>query len=66
MYGEEDVPVIVIQSIHTLPINVTRVRVRNGFRWKIDQSPFYGEGPEDFPELPRQIEPLQSEVARFV
>jgi hypothetical protein len=60
MYGEQDLPVIVIQSIHTLPINVTRIRIRNGFGRKVDQWPFYGEGPEDYPELPRQIEPMKS------
>lgn len=60
MYGEEDLPVIVIQSIHSLPINVTRVRVRNGFGWKLDQSPFYSEGYDDYPSLPREIEPHKS------
>jgi hypothetical protein len=60
MYGEEELPVIVIQSVHYLPINVTRLRVRNGFRWKVDQSPFYSVDYDDYPTLPRQIEPMKS------
>lgn len=60
MYGDQDLPVIVIQSIHPQSIQVTRVRIRNGFGWRTLQWPFYSEGPEDYPELPRQIEPNQS------
>jgi hypothetical protein len=60
MYGQEDLPVIVIQSVHDLPINVTRLRLRDGFGRKVDRSPFYAEDLEDYPTLPRTIEPKQS------
>jgi hypothetical protein len=59
MYGPREEPVIVIQSIHTLPINVTRLRVRNGFRRKTGAWPFDSEDP-DYPELPRAIEPMKA------
>ena len=57
-YGPENQPVIVIQSVHNLPINVTRIRLRNGFGWQTDGSPFAGDCPDDYPDLPRTIEPM--------
>lgn len=59
IHGPQEMPVIVIQSIHTLPISVTRLRVRNGFRWKTGAWPFDSEDPE-YPELPRTIEPMKT------
>jgi len=64
MYGPQEMPVIVIQSIHSLPINVTRIRIRNGFRWKSDVWPFNSEDP-DYPNLPRTIEPMKSVTFRL-
>lgn len=59
-YGPQDQPVVVIQSIHALPINVTRIKLRNGFGLQSDGYPFAGDDPDDFPVLPRRIEPMQS------
>jgi len=57
--GPEDQPVIVIQSIHDQPINVTGLRVRNGFRWHTGEWAFDSEDP-DYPHLPLMIEPKQA------
>jgi hypothetical protein len=59
VYGPQEMPVIVIQSVHNLPINVTWLRVRNGFRWKTGDSAFYSDDGEG-PQLPRQIPPMES------
>jgi hypothetical protein len=59
MRGPEQFPVIVIQSIHDRPINVARLRVRNGFRWNTRAWPYDSEDP-DYPELPLTIEPNQT------
>jgi hypothetical protein len=57
--GKEEQPVIVVQSIHSLPISVSRLRVRNGFRWNTRAWPYDSEDP-DYPELPVTIEPNQT------
>jgi hypothetical protein len=57
--GPEEQPVIVIQSIHEVPINVARLRVRNGFRMNTRAWPFDSEDPA-YPELPMTIEPKQT------
>lgn len=57
--GPREQPVIVIQSVHSLPISVTRLRIRNGFRWHTRAWAFDSEDP-DYPELPRAIEPMKS------
>lgn len=57
--GPEEQPVIVFQSIHSLPINVTRVRVYNGFRWHTGAWAFDSDDP-GYPTLPLTIEPLGS------
>lgn len=59
-YGPQDQPVIKIQSIHTVPINVTRIRLLNGYRWQTSPWPFAGDDPDDFPDLPYTIEPMGS------
>lgn len=56
--GPEDFPVLIIQSIHNLPINVTRVRIRNGFRWHTGLWAFDSDDP-DYPDLPRAVEPMK-------
>lgn len=57
--GPEDWPVIVIQSVDELPINVIRVRILNVFRFSTGVWPFDSEDP-DYPAFPRVIEPKSS------
>lgn len=56
--GPEQYPVLVIQSVHSLPINIIGVRVRNGFRLQTRFWAFDGEDP-DYPVLPRTVEPMK-------
>lgn len=56
MYGPQDCPVLIIQSVHPEPINITRVRIRDGFFRVLDTYPYYSEDP-DYPTLPKPIEP---------
>lgn len=56
IYGSTEMPTIVIQSVHNVPISVTRLRVRNGLKWRTKAWPFDSEDP-DYPSLPRVIEP---------
>lgn len=56
--GPEAFPVLIIQSIHNLPINVTGVRIRNGFCWHTRFWAFDSEDP-DYPDLPITIEPMK-------
>lgn len=58
-YGEDQFPVIVIQSIHDKPINVTRLKIYNGFRFSTSFYPYNFDDPRDF-ELPRRIEPMSN------
>jgi hypothetical protein len=64
MYGPQEMPVIMVQSIHSLPINVTRIRIRNGFRWRTKAWAFDSEDP-DYPDLPRVIEPMKQTTFRL-
>lgn len=61
MHGPEEYPVLIVQSIHTLPINVTGLRIRNGYRWDTGLWAFDSDDP-DYPDLPRAIEPMKESM----
>lgn len=52
----EDSPVLIVQSVHAKPINITDVRIRNGFRWRVKGYPFNSDDP-DYPNYPIHLEP---------
>lgn len=55
-YGEQELPHLIVQNVHSQPINITRVRIRNGFGWKMSGYAFDSEDPE-YPNMPVLVRP---------